>query len=161
MDDYVFVFDNTPYTENQQDFMTISIGLKNKDSTQLGVEAQYDSTSSLYAPNAEDTTTDAKKSMIEEAPVDDDESDPVDIPPMTDDGITSDNTEANTDDQVDVDIDPEFKDAVAPKFDAAHPPAPGLSLEYAYYLWTQIGNITAFITSSLGAIMSVYHKILG
>lgn len=162
MDDYVFVFDNTPYTEKQQDFMTISIGHKNKDSTQQGVEAQYNSASPLYAPSAEDTTTDAKKSIIEEAPVDDDESDPVDVPPMTDDGIV-DNTSVKTDTSADdsVDVDPEFKDAVAPKFDAAHPPAPGLSLEYAYYLWTNLGNIASFFTTTFGTIMSFYHKILG
>jgi len=137
MDDYVFVFDNTPYTEKQQDFMTISIGLKNKDATQLAVETQYNKRSPLYAPSKEDTTTDATKSMIKEVQVEDNESsaDPVDIAPMTD------NTNVDTDSKSDSDepVDPEFKDATPPKFDASHPPTPGLSLEYAYYLWTQVG----------------------
>jgi hypothetical protein len=95
--------------------------------------------------------------MIEEAPVEDD-SDPVDIPPMTDGGVIA-KTETSSDAQVD--IDPEFKDPVAPKFDANAPPAPGLSLEYMYYLWTQVGNIMSFFTSTLNMIMSMYHKVLG
>jgi len=70
MDDYIFVFDNTPYTEKQQEFMTISIGLKNKDATQLEVEKQYNKTSPLYAPSDEDSTTDANKNFTEdEVPV--------------------------------------------------------------------------------------------
>lgn len=63
MDDYVFVFDNTPYTERNDDFMTISIGLKNKEAVQYAVETQYDETSSHYDPSDEDTTTDASRKM--------------------------------------------------------------------------------------------------
>lgn len=138
--------------------MTISIGAKNKETTQQGVETQYNSASPLYAPSQEDTTTDANIPMIEEAPVDDDSADPIDIPPMTDGGEIV-KTDTSATDQVDV--DPEFKDPVAPKFDASAPPAPGLSLEYMYYLWTQVGNIMSFFTSTLDMIMSMYHKVLG
>jgi len=97
--------------------------------------------------------------MTEDIPVEVDESsaDPVDVPPMTDDDRTNYDTETSSAEPT----DPEFKDAAAPKFDASHPPTPGLSLEYAYYLWTQLGNITSFVSSGFGMIMSFYHKILG
>jgi hypothetical protein len=53
----------------------------------------------------------------------------------------TDNTNVDTVSKSDSDepVDPEFKDATPPKFDASNPPTPGLSLEYAYYLWTQVG----------------------
>jgi hypothetical protein len=91
MDDYLFVFDNTPYTEHMQDYMTISIGLKNQDAVQVGVETQYNKTSPLYAPSKDDTTTDATKNYTKVKPVqdDDDSTEPIDIPPMTDDGPDS------------------------------------------------------------------------
>ena len=135
--------------------MTISIGLKNKDATQLEIEKQYNKTSPLYAPSKEDTTTDATKNMTEEVVVEDDDSsvDPVDIPPITDDvDITNFKIDTSSDEPI---------DPIPPKIDESHPPAPGLSLEYAYYLWTQVGNIASFFTSEYGMIMSFYHKILG
>ena len=128
----------------------------------MAVETQYNKTSPLYAPSKDDTTTDAAKNITKEVPSQDDESsaDPVDIPPMTDDDTKVDTT-VDTDTSSDEPLDPEFKDATAPKFDEKNPPSPGLSLEYAYYLWTQVGNMTAFITSGFSMIMSFYHKILG
>ena len=162
MDDYIFVFDNTPYTEKQQEFMTISIGLKNKDATQLEVEKQYNKTSPLYAPSDEDSTTDANLNFTEdEVPVKEDDSsvDPVEIPSKTNDDVEK--TNVKTDTGSDAPINSEFVDATPPKIDESHPPAPGLSLEYVYYLWTQVGNIASFFTSGFGMIMSVYHKILG
>ena len=137
--------------------MTISIGLKNKDATQLEVEKQYNKTSPLYAPSKEDTTTDATKNMTEEVVVKDSSADPVDVSPMTN---NIDKTNVKIDTSSGEPIDPEFVDPTPPKIDESHPPVPGLSLEYAYYLWTQVGNIASFFTSGYGMIMSLYHKIL-
>lgn len=141
--------------------MTISIGLKNQDAVQTGVKTQYEKTSPLYAPSKDDTTTDANKKMIEDVPDqdEDDSSDPVDVPPMTDDiDYDSNPVETETNDQT---IDPEFKDPVAPKFDDSSPPTPGLSLEYAYYLYTKLGALTDFYKSIFGMIMGLYHRVLG
>ena len=90
-------------------------------------------------------------------------TDPVDIPPMTEDpeiDVTP-IVDPIIETSDDVDVDPEFKDPTPPKFDDNAPPSPGLSLEYAYYLWTQVGNVFSFFTSTLGMVSSFYHKILG
>lgn len=46
---------------------------------------QYNKTSPLYAPSSDDTSTDANKKMTDDLPIEevDDSTDPVDIPPMT------------------------------------------------------------------------------
>jgi len=71
----------------------------------LAVETQYNETSPLYAPNKDDTTTDATKKIIKEVPAKEDEgsADPVDIPPMTDD-----DTNVDYDTNSDELLDPEF-----------------------------------------------------
>jgi hypothetical protein len=93
--------------------------------------------------------------------VDNDSVGPVDIPPMTDDGEETSVIDTSAEISADPSIDPEFKDAVAPKFDDSNPPSPGLTLEYAYYLYTKLGNITSFYKSVLDMVMVAYHKILG
>ena len=166
MDDYVFVFDNTPYSEQQKDFMTISMGLKNHNTVQMEVQKQYRKTNPSYNPSNDDTTTDATKKIehkAEQIIEDETSTDPVEIPPMTEDDSDIDVT-PNVDPIIKTgndDVDPEFKDPTPPKFDDSAPPAPGLSLEYAYYLWTQVGNVFSFFTSTLGMVSSFYHKILG
>jgi hypothetical protein len=59
MNDYVYVFDNTPYTEQMEDYNLVGLALKNHGAVQAGVEQQYNKKSSTYAPSADDTTTKA------------------------------------------------------------------------------------------------------
>ena len=59
MNDYVYVFDNTPYTEQMEDYNLVGLGLKNHGAVQAGVEKQYNKKSSTYAPSPDDTTTKA------------------------------------------------------------------------------------------------------
>lgn len=54
---YVMVLDNTPYDERDENFNTVSFGIKDTSNIRKELNKQYNRDSSLYAPSEYDTTT--------------------------------------------------------------------------------------------------------